>query len=268
MVSADSLMMLAKACELAEGIGARAIVSFIKPVEFESAIPVIWVEDLQLDVLKDLTMHDILEISEKHLHDAAVQIYLCKNFEEGQVVGVFPYAILIYDIKEGPGFINVRDYDGIANRDVVSAVLRLALDIAVEGREGRKIGTAFIIGNSDDILKNSHQAIINPYKGQHPDDCDIKNEHNWESVKEFAQLDGVFVVNNDGRITAAGRYLNINTGSISLPGGMGGRHLAAAAITLDLPVIGVTVSESGGVVRIFRDGKCIQTIRSDVRIRW
>lgn len=268
MVPADPGLMMQKALEIACSIGAKAIVSFINPIPFQSEIPVIWVEDLQLDVLKDLTMHDILEISEKHLHDAAVQIYLSKNYEEGQVVGVFPYAILIYDIIEGPGFINARDYDGIANRDVMSAVLRLAINIAVEGREGRKIGTAFIIGNPDDILKNSHQAIINPYKGQPPEDCDIKNEDNWESVKEFSQLDGVFVVDNEGKIIAAGRYLNINTGSIKLPGGMGGRHLAAAAITLDLPVIGVTVSESGGVVRIFRDGKCVQTIRSDVRVRW
>ncbi|MBP2133206.1 DNA integrity scanning protein DisA with diadenylate cyclase activity [Methanomicrobium sp. W14] len=260
--------MMQKASEIAVSIGAKAIVSFIKPFSFKSDIPLLWVEDLQLDVLKDLTMHDILEISEKHLNDAAVQIYLCKNYEEGQVVGVFPYAILIYDIRDGPGFINVKDYDGIANRDVVSAVLRLALDIAVEGREGRKVGTAFIIGNPDDIMKNSHQAIINPYKGQHPDDCDIKNEHNWESIKEFSQLDGVFVVDNEGKIVAAGRYLNINTGSINLPGGMGGRHLAAAAITLDLPVIGITVSESGGVVRVFHGGKCVQTIRSDLRIRW
>ncbi|WOF15466.1 hypothetical protein F1737_01605 [Methanoplanus sp. FWC-SCC4] len=264
----DNELMMQHASEIAGDIGAKAIVSFTEPFPFESDKPVIWVEDLQLDILRDLTMHDILEISQRHLHDAAIQIYLTKNFDEGLVVGVFPYAILVYDINEGRNFINVRDYDDIVSREVMSAVLRLALDIAVEGREGRHIGTAFIIGNSDEIMKNSHQAIINPYKGQHPDDCDIKNRHNWESIKEFSQLDGVFVVDPNGRIVAAGRYLNINTGSINLPGGMGGRHLAAAAITLDIPVIGVTVSESGGIVRIFRDGKCDQTIRSDVRVRW
>lgn len=260
-------LMMQSASNIAEKIGAKAIVSFLEPQEFDSEIPLIWVEDLQLDVLKDLTMHDILEVSEKHLHDAAVQIYLLKQFEEGQVVGVFPHAIIIFDIKEGSSYINVRSFEDIIPRDVMSSVLKLALEISRQGREGRHIGTAFIIGDENIIFKNSYQAIINPYKGQRPEDCDIKDEHNWESVKEFAQLDGVFIVNTGGLIVSAGRYLNINTGSVKLPGGMGGRHLAAAAITMDLSVVGVTVSESGGIVRVFRDGVCVLTIRSDIRIR-
>lgn len=263
----EELLMMRSASGIAREIGAKAIVSFLDPVEFDSEIPVIWVEDLQLDVLKDLTMHDILEVSEKHLHDAAVQIYLSKKFEEGVVVGVFPHAIITFDIKEGSSYINVRSFEDIIPRDVMSAVLRVALDISRQGREGRHVGTAFIIGDENTIYKHSYQAIINPFKGQRPEDCDIKNEHNWESIKEFAQLDGVFIVNTDGLIVSAGRYLNINTGTVKLPGGMGGRHLAAAAITMDLPVVGVTVSESGGVVRVFRDGVCVLTIRSDVRIR-
>jgi DNA integrity scanning protein DisA with diadenylate cyclase activity len=259
--------MMKSAEKIAEEIGAKAIVSFMRDIEFESEIPVIKVEDLQLDVLKDLTMHDILEISEKHLHDAAVQIYLLKNFAEGQVVAVFPYALVIYDIDQGKNFIDLKSFEDLIPREVMSAVLRLALNIAIEGREGRPIGTAFIMGDPEKILAHSYQAIINPYKGQIEEDCDIKNENNWESIKEIAQIDGVFVINETGHVVSAGRYLNINTASNNLPGGMGGRHLATAAITLDIPVIGVTVSESGGVVRVFRDGKCAITIRSDVRIR-
>jgi diadenylate cyclase len=259
--------MMRSAADIAGEIGAKAIVSFLDPVDFKSDIPVIWVEDLQLDVLTDLTMHDILEVSEKHLHDAAVQIYLSKEFDEGLVVGVFPHAIITFDIKEGSSFINVRSFEDIIPRDVMSAVLKVALEISRQGREGRHIGTAFIIGDENTIYKHSYQAIINPFKGQRPEDCDIREEHNWESVKEFAQLDGLFIVNTEGRIVSAGRYLNINTGTVKLPGGMGGRHLAAAAITMDLPVVGVTVSESGGIVRVFRDGVCVLTIRSDIRIR-
>ncbi|ADN37016.1 protein of unknown function DUF147 [Methanolacinia petrolearia DSM 11571] len=263
----SELLMMQTAADLAAKTGAKAIVSFLSPLEFESGIPVIWVEDLQLDVLKDLTMHDILEVSEKHLNDAAVQIYLAKEFEEGIVVGVFPHALITFDIKDGSSFINVRSFEDIIPRDVMSAVLKVALEISRQGREGRNIGTAFIIGDENKIYTHSYQAIINPYKGQKPEDCNIKNEHNWESIKEFAQLDGVFIVNTEGQIVSAGRYLNINTGTVKLPGGMGGRHLAAAAITMDLPVVGVTVSESGGIVRVFRDGACVLTIRSDIRIR-
>lgn len=260
-------VMMETARGLAKKTGARAIVSFLKPFEFKSEIPVIWVEDLQLDVLKDLTMHDILEVSKRHLHDAAVQIYLSQNFEEGKVIGVFPYAILIYDIREGQNFISVREFDSIVPREVMTAVLTIAMDIAVEGREGRNVGTAFIIGDKDKIFEHSHQAIINPYRGQDIEDCDIRQKDNWESVKEFAQLDGVFVVSPKGIILAAGRYIDVNSAMISLPGGLGGRHRATAALTRDIPVIGVTVSESGGMIRVFCDGRCKLMIRADLRIR-
>ncbi len=35
-------------------------------------------------------------------------------------------------------------------------------------------------------------------------------EKNWESIKEFAQLDGVFVIDETGIIHAAGRYLDVD----------------------------------------------------------
>jgi len=263
-------LMLATACEVAKKIGAMAVVSFIEPIPVVAEppqIPIIQVQELQLDVLKDLTMHDILEVSERHLLDAAVHIYLQRNFETGLVVGVFPYAIIIYDIEEGKTFISLKDFSDIVPREVLHAVLTLALEIAVEGREGRAIGTAFIIGDPEEIFLHSHQAILNPYQGHHTSLRDIKNRDNWESVKEFAQLDGVFVIDRSGEVQAAGRYLDVTGRDVDLPGGLGGRHRATASITREIPAVGVTVSESGGVVRVFRDGECKISIRSDIRLR-
>jgi diadenylate cyclase len=265
-MKSNERVMMEQAAALAKQIGARAIVSFTEPCECETDVPVIWVEELPLDVLKDLTMQDILEVTERHLLNAAVQIYLSRILEEGQVIGVFPYALIIYDIKEGKNFINVSEFANTVPRDVIHAVLTLALEIAVEGREGRSVGTAFIVGNGEAILKHSHQAILNPYQGQDPEDCDVKKRDNWESVKEFAQIDGVFVIDQNGCILSAGRYLDINAGIIYLPKGLGGRHRAAAAITKILPVIGITVSESGGMVRVFQGGECRISIRSDAKI--
>lgn len=261
----DELLMRA-AAEIAEEIGARAIVSFTRPCTCLSRVPLIWVQDLQLDILKDLSMNEIVSVCEHHMLDAAVQIYLTRRFEDGTVVAVFPYAILIYDLEHARNFINLRSYEDIAPMEVMHAVLSLALEIAIEGREGRKIGTAFIIGDDKEIDRHSHQAILNPYKGHEAALRDIKNHENWESVKEFAQLDGVFVVNKSGLICAAGRYLDVNAKDVNLPGGLGGRHRATAAITRLIPAVGITVSESGGLIRVFRDGACTITIRSEIKI--
>ena len=221
----NSDLMLATACEVAAKIGARAVVSFVDLIPAPAGVPdvpIIRVQELQLDVLRDLTMHDILEVSERHMLDAAVHIYLQRNLESGLVIGVFPYAIIIYDIEEGRNFINLKDFSDIVPREVLHAVLTLALEIAVEGREGRAIGTAFIIGDPEEIFRHSHQAILNPYQGQPAALRDIKNKDNWESVKEFAQLDGVFVVDKSGEIRSAGRTLTSPGGASPSPGPWGG----------------------------------------------
>jgi diadenylate cyclase len=133
------------------------------------------------------------------------------------------------------------------------AVLRLALELGREGREGKKVGTAFIIGDTNEVLKRSHQLILNPYEGHTEDTRDIKNRSHWETIKEFAQIDGVFIVDEKGVIISAGRYLDVNTKSIELEG-FGGRHMSALAVTRETQAIAVTVSESGGIVRLFKDG--------------
>jgi len=122
-------LMLATACEVAAKIGARAVVSFVDPTPVPPGtpdVPIIRVQELQLDVLKDLTMHDILEVSERHMLDAAVHLYLRRNLENGLVVGVFPYAVIIYDIEEGKNFINLKDFSDIVPREVLHAALTLA----------------------------------------------------------------------------------------------------------------------------------------------
>jgi len=46
-----------------------------------------------------------------------------------------------------------------------------------------------------------------------------------------------------------------------LPSGLGGRHLASAAVTKETRAIAVVVSETG-VIRIFKDGEILMRIGS------
>jgi len=261
-------IMVRAAVDVAQKIDANAVISFIPGVEVtEKGIEIIEVKNLQLDVLKDLTMSDILEVSERHTLDAIIQLYLRRNYTAGKVVAVFYHAIVVYDIEEGANFINLKEYEDVVSRDVLHEVLSIALEIGREGREGRQIGTAFIIGCDEEVLKRSHQAVINPYHSQPEDVRNVMDRSNRESIKEIAQLDGIFIISSEGRIIAAGRYVDTNSRPIQIDSGLGGRHRAAAAITQDLPVVGVTVSESGGIVRIFRDGVCKITIGSEVNLK-
>ncbi|WP_214044428.1 diadenylate cyclase [Methanomethylovorans sp.] len=195
----------------------------------------------------------------KELEDIAAIEHVLGTISEGTVVGIIgsmdSCAIVVHDLKENEMVKKIRECEERVSPDVVRAVLTICSDVATKGREGKKIGTALIVGDVDEVMQRSHPLIINPYLGQTPEDSNILEEHNWESVKEFAQLDGVFVISEEGRIHAAGRYLDVDAKDINIDKGLGGRHVSAAAITRDTVAVAFTVSESGGLVRIYIDGK-------------
>jgi diadenylate cyclase len=191
------------------------------------------------------------------VQDVATAAYIHDILDGGFVLGVLCLpelsSIVVCDVKQ---LTTVKTIDKTGERvdpTALKAVLRLALELGREGREGKKVGTAFIIGDTNEVLKRSHQLILNPYKGHTEDTRDIKNRSHWETIKEFAQIDGVFIVDDKGVIISAGRYLDVNTKSIELEG-FGGRHMSALAVTRETQAIAVTVSESGGTVRLFKDG--------------
>ncbi len=154
---------------------------------------------------------------------------------------------------EALGTAAIQHYSG--NPEVIRAVIAIACQIAAEGREGKPVGTAFIVGDSKAVLKRSRQLILNPVLGHPREELSIANPHMNEYFKELAQLDGAFVISDDGIVEAAGRYISIDTSGVVLPKGLGTRHVSTAAITAVTNALGVVVSESGGGIRIYVDGR-------------
>lgn len=145
------------------------------------------------------------------------------------------------------------------DRKVLEEVISLAVEIAREGREGHKIGTMFVVGDAEETLKHSTSMILDPLWG-HPKEVKYIGDPNLrETVKELAQLDGAFIVEEDGTVLSAGRYINANSDGLHIPLGLGARHMAAASITRDTNAIAIVVSESG-VVRVFDDAEIIAEI--------
>jgi diadenylate cyclase len=147
---------------------------------------------------------------------------------------------------------------GVNNR-TLRRVVNLAVEIAREGREGRKIGTLFVVGDSEEVLKHSRPMILDPLYG-HPleskriDDPDVR-----ETLKELAQLDGAFVVSDEGVVLSATRYIDAVSNHLELPLGLGSRHVAAASVSSRTEAVAVAVSESS-TVRMFDDGELVAEI--------
>src|SRR5215831_20383656 len=136
---------------------------------------------------------------------------------------------------------------------ILEPLLELAIEIAREGREGRRIGTLFTIGDAETVMAWSRPLILNPFEGHPANRRHIASADLWGTVKELAQLDGAFVVSDDGVFLAAGRYLDANASNIEIPFGLGSRHIAAASISFATNAIAIVVSESS-IVRVFQHG--------------
>jgi diadenylate cyclase len=142
---------------------------------------------------------------------------------------------------------------------VLESTMELALEIAREGREGRRIGTLFTVGHADAVLAASRALILDPLAGHAPARTHITDPDLRGTIKEIAQLDGAFVISQAGAVVAACRYLDASVEQIDLPLGLGSRHLAAASMSQRLGVIAIVVSESG-VVRVFHEGRIEATL--------
>ncbi len=142
----------------------------------------------------------------------------------------------------------------------IMAVLDIALDIGALGREGKSVGTIFVIGDADNVMDLSHQVVFNPFKGYPKKERLITLPEVVESIKELAKLDGAVVISEEGVVEAAGRFLE-GAGLVTKKlRGLGARHRSAAGITRRTGAIAVVVSESTGKVTVFEKGKIIATL--------
>src|SRR5215213_4097958 len=112
---------------------------------------------------------------------------------------------------------------GVNNR-TLRKVVDLAVEIAREGREGRKIGTLFVVGDSDAVLTHSRPMILDPLYGHPYESKRIEDPNLRETLKELAQLDGAFVVSEEGMVLSAARYIDKDKNHLEEPMGKGSRQ--------------------------------------------
>jgi DNA integrity scanning protein DisA with diadenylate cyclase activity len=141
---------------------------------------------------------------------------------------------------------------------VFESVFNIAVEISREGREGKPVGTAFVVGDTPSVLAQSRQLILNPFEGHPREARMVENPDLRENIKEFALLDGAFVISGAGIIEAAGRYITVDTSGVQIPKGLGTRHGSVAGITLATKSVGLVVSQSGGRISIFKGGQMVK----------
>ena len=143
--------------------------------------------------------------------------------------------------------------------EVMERVLAIAMELGLEGREGKKVGCLFVLGDTQKVLEYSKPLVLNPFYGYREEDRNVLNPFMDETVKEFSSIDGAFIIRGNGVIEAAGTLLRAPEYP-DLPGGLGARHAAAAAITKSTRSLAIVVSESTGQVTLFSHGDMVSLL--------
>lgn len=144
--------------------------------------------------------------------------------------------------------------------ETLKTIVNLAVEIGLSGREGKPVGTLFVVGDKQRVLTESHAGGFDPVRGYSRSERNIMDPRVREGIKEIAQLDGAIVISADGIVEASCRILDASADNITLSKGLGSRHWAAAGITRCTKSVAIVVSETNGTVRIFQNGEVMLRI--------
>ena len=173
-------------------------------------------------------------------------------------------SLSIIRLGEHLGQLTVRDLRQLKTRiplETLKTMVDLAVDIGREGREGKPVGTLFVVGDHRRVLTFCRPMGFDPVRGYSRTERNLADAKVREGLKEIAQLDGAFVVSSDGTVVAGGQQIAApRSTDLSLPKGLGSRHWAAADIIRATSAVAITVSESSGTVRLFQNGEVMLRI--------
>lgn len=151
--------------------------------------------------------------------------------------------------------------------EVLERIIAVATELSAEGREGRPVGSLFVVGDTSKVERLCKPLVMNPFYGYKDEDKNILNPFMDETIKEFSSLDGAFVIRGDGVVRSAGTLLQASDVEHPLPSGLGSRHAAAAAISVATDCVAIVVSSSSGQVTLFRRGVMLPLIERKVGTR-
>ncbi len=209
-------------------------------------------------VFEKLTQALLEAVADDILVPGAEVVAIYSGFEAGKIDSVSHIHL-----EEHLGKLTARDLRQLETSvplDTLKSVVDLAVEIGREGREGKPVGTMFVIGDTRKVMQYCHPAGFDPVRGHKRAERDLYDPRIREAVKEIAQLDGAIIVSADGKVERACQIVDASHANLTLSKGLGTRHWAGAAISRVTKAISVVVSETNGTVRLFINGEVMLRI--------
>lgn len=276
-VEADAILMMmdgrmdyAQLAEAADGHRIIVAADFAEELEgaAESGLPAIVLSMDDSPVYEKLTQALLECVAYEWLQpgSAVVAVYSLFDADRFDTISLVP-------LDEHLGRLTPRDLRQLETSvplETLKAVVDIAVEIGREGREGKPVGTMFVVGDTRRVLSLCKSAGFDPVKGYGRKERNLNDRRVREAIKEVAPLDGAFVVSPDGTVERSSQIVEAShTDLTSVSAGLGARHWAAAAISKHTNAVAVVVSESNGTVRLFLKGMVVLRIEPHRRpMKW
>ena len=183
----------------------------------EFGINTVVVELEDSPILERLTHALVESVAADILGTGARVVAIYSGFEEGRID-----TLSLIRLEEHLGRLTSRDLRQLETSvplETLKIVVDLAVDIGRDGREGKPVGTMFVVGDQRKVLANSAPTGFDPIKGYSRKERNISDARVREGLREVAQLDGAFVIAPDGTVEAACRLIDVSSASVTLSKG-------------------------------------------------
>ena len=216
----------------------------------------------------DKLRHSLVEaVGQEDLQPGSSVIAVYSSFDPGTID-----SISWIQLEEHLARLTARDLRKLETSvplETLKIVLDLAVEIGREGREGKPVGTMFVVGDTRRVLAHCHPAGFDPVKGYSCKERDLLDARVREAVKEIAPLDGAFIISADGIVERSCQLIDALHADLTLSKGLGSRHWAGAAISKIAKAISIVVSQSSGTVRLFQNGQVMLRVEPFRRaLKW
>ncbi len=225
-----------------------------KAAEFHSIL----LETPEASVQNQLTQSVLASVANEIIKPGSTIVAVYSGFHTEDID-----TVSVFKLTERLGRLTARDLRKLKTKvplDTLKTVVDLAVAIGREGREGKAVGTMFVVGDHRKVLVESRPGGFDLVKGYARKERNIFDPKVREGLKELAQLDGMFVIASDGTVEGCARIIDTLPVELTMTKGLGSRHFSGAAISKNTKAIAVIVSQSNGTVRIFQNGEVVLRI--------
>ncbi len=168
----------------------------------EAEITTTLLEKPEATVQNQLTQAVLSSVASEKIEPGSTVVSIYSGFDTEHID-----TISVLKLTERLGRLTARDLRKLETKvplETLKTVVDLAVEIGREGREGKPVGTMFVVGDHRKVLEESRPGGFDFVKGYSRKERNLSDFRVREGIKEIAQIDGMFIIAADGTVEASG----------------------------------------------------------------